>query len=213
MSYQLPSAKKLTSSIIVLSAGMAVTAALAAPGGFGPRKGHERGHKMKHPEVRAEKMFERLDVDGSGVITIDEFIARPGDRAERHFERLDTNEDSSLSLEEFLDRPPRPDTDIDREAVRACVEEALGEELPARPEPETAFADMDANGDGAVSQDEFLSAAEARASERFATVDSDADGGVTLEELRASVETGTSRHETGRQCVAEQRAADELTGG
>jgi Ca2+-binding EF-hand superfamily protein len=208
-----PLVKTLVSSIIAISAGVAVATAIAAPGGHGPGKGHERGSKIKDPEVRAEKMFERLDADGSGVVTIDEFMSRPGNRATRHFERLDVNEDSSLSPEEFLDHPRRHDGDIDHDAVRACVEEALGEELPERPEPEAVFADMDANGDGAVSEDEFLGAAESRASDRFARVDADGDGGITLEELLAAVDTRTSHRDIRRQCVEEQRAADELTGG
>lgn len=231
-----PLVKTLAVSICAVVTGIAFSTAVAAPGADGPGKGQDRGkHRGQDPEVRAEKMFDRLDADGSGAVTVDEFLARPEDRAERQFARLDTDEDSSLSLEEFLERPDRdrsgrerpgrgrpgqdrpgqgrPDlTDIDKEAVKACVEEALDIDLPERPEPEEVFAMMDANSDGAVSQDEFMSAAETRSMNRFGRMDADGDGGITLEELQAALEARASHREARKQCVEEQLAADELTG-
>lgn len=53
-----------------------------------------------------------------------------------------------------------------------------------------AFSDMDANGDGALSVDEFATAFPDASTDAFAAIDVNADGGVTEEEYVAAVEAG-----------------------
>ena len=72
--------------------------------------------------------------------------------------------------------------------------------------PEAAFAKMDANSDGKVSKDEYVTAQEERAKKsghemkkeeieaRFAKKDLDKDGAITKEEWKASYEKSKEHH-------------------
>lgn len=53
-----------------------------------------------------EETFKKIDKDGNGSISLDEYKASPmgtkaGDKAEAKFKKLDANSDGSLSLDEF----------------------------------------------------------------------------------------------------------------
>ncbi len=52
-------------------------------------------------------------------------------------------------------------------------------------EVKTKFAKIDANGDGAISLDESTAAATAKIEKKFAKMDADGDGKVTKDELKA----------------------------
>ncbi len=56
----------------------------------------------KKPKPSREQIFKRLDKDGDGKLTYEEFKAKKKEEAaQKMFKRLDANADQSLSLEEF----------------------------------------------------------------------------------------------------------------
>ncbi len=180
----------------------------------------DRGARNLDPEAKVERIFNKLDTDGSGIITLSEWTAKPAEKAAQMFARADSDDDGLISLEEFLDRgsdrrrgrPGRPDFDeIDRDELRACVEAATGETLPERPEPEARFDAIDTSDDGFIDLDELTAAKVAGATEKFERIDTDDDAGVSMEEMLAALEAKQDRREIRRACVDEQRDMLALT--
>lgn len=143
-----------------------------------------------------------LDADGDGVVTQEEFIAAKAVRTERRFERLDSNSDGQITPDDLSDLPQPPD--VDRDALRACVEESLGIELPAPPVDGSRFDNADLNGDGAVTLDEALTGSETAAIERFERLDTNVDGLLQTDELRKAKRRAGKLRQTRRQCRDEQ---------
>lgn len=176
--------------------------------------GFARGGKGGGPGERMT-LLERLDSNGDGVLTIDEFSASNAAKAERTFNHKDSDGDGLLSLEEFSAtggrRGPGHLDDLDEDALALCMEEILGYALPERPDSATAFDAADSNADGSVDLDEFVAAGDLRAEERFAELDGDSDGEITSEEMDAFQTVQQERREAHKTCVAEQLdAADVL---
>jgi len=174
-----------------------------ARGGHGGQRGGER-----------MSLIERLDTNGDGVLTVDEFTVNNSDRASKHFDRKDSDGDGVLSLEEFSatgGRGRHAELDsLDTDALQVCMEEILGYELPERSDAETVFNEMDTSGDGAVDIDEFLTAGELRAAERFDQIDADGSGDITSDEVEAGQTAKQERREARRTCVAEQVDENDL---
>ncbi|MEZ5996829.1 MAG: hypothetical protein R3C25_13870 [Hyphomonadaceae bacterium] len=97
------------------------------------------------------------DANNDGVITRDEFLARPI----AMFERMDANHDGVISQDERPQRPERP---------------GRGERREMR-----EHMNPDANNDGSVSRAEFA----AMGQRMFERLDANNDGRVTQEEARA----------------------------
>lgn len=135
----------------------------------------------------------RLDTNEDGSIDLDEFLARHEDRPEPTLQRLDTNGDG-LSREELQAgaRPQRPN--IDREAVRDCVQEAHPE-FAGPAGIEQRFDTLDTDNNSLLSAQELADGRLAHAEEQFSRLDADADGLLTQDELRAA---HTDRRELGR---------------
>jgi len=110
------------------------------------------GGGMKHS--RAAEWFKSMDTDGDGQISQAEFDAGKPDR----FSKFDLDADGKVTLEEMKQ-----------------AREQLREQRMKR-----HFEALDADGDGAVSEDEMR----ARHNERFARLDADKDGFVSADELK-----------------------------
>lgn len=182
-------------------------------------EGAERSKKPQRDHViklrhKVKRIFNALDLDGSDTITLDEWLVKTTKKAEKHFDRIDTNDDNLISLEEFLavghDRDK--DLEVDREAVRACVADATGEAAPERPDRNTAFDRIDTNDDGFIDPDEFLAAKSEKATAKFNTIDADGDGAITKQELAEALKHQREFERVRRDCVEDQREADDLIG-
>ncbi len=173
---------------------------LVAAEAFAKRGNEGHGERMT--------LLERLDSNGDGVLTIDEFSASNLDRAERGFNRKDADDDGLLSLDEFSTASGRRGranlAEFDEDALKLCMEEILGYAMPDRPDSATVFAKADTNGDEALDIEEFLAASDLRAAERFAEIDSGADGVLTSEEIDADQALRQDRREVHKTCAAEQ---------
>ena len=77
-----------------------------------PAAPHQGGGK--HPQMNPEEIFKKLDTNGDGVLSLDEFKAGPVGKkdpakAEEIYKKMDTKGDGKVTLEEFkAHRPPHP---------------------------------------------------------------------------------------------------------
>lgn len=109
--------------------------------------------------------FDRLDANKDGVLAPDELArgGRHGGRGRRSFSRMDTNGDGQISLDEFQAAHPQAPADL--------------------------FTKLDTNKDGQLSPDELrgmrAAAAAAMRQKMLERLDTDQDGSVSLAELQA----------------------------
>jgi Ca2+-binding EF-hand superfamily protein len=173
----------------------------------------QRDHaiKLRH---KVKRIFNAVDLDGSGTITLDEWLVKTTEKAKKHFDRIDANDDSLISPQEFLaaghDRDK--DLEVDPEELRACVADATGEAAPERPDRDTEFDRIDTNDDGFIDPDEFLAAKTEQATSRFNAIDTDGDGAITKQELAEALKHLHEIKRVRRDCVEDQREADDLIG-
>jgi Ca2+-binding EF-hand superfamily protein len=136
----------------------------AAVRGRRGQRGHHRGRL--DPGQRWQRMLERLDADGSGTISQNEF---PG--PDEVFARIDTNDDGHISQDE---------------AVAMRSRRGQGGPHRGRLDPGQRWQRMlerlDADNSGTISQDEFPGCDEV-----FARIDADGDGQITKEEAAKAV--------------------------
>ncbi|MGI9322330.1 MAG: hypothetical protein ACR2PJ_02005 [Pseudomonadales bacterium] len=128
------------------------------------------------------KMLERLDSDGDGMVSKEEF-QMPG--AER-LAKLDTNGDGGVSLDEM--NAHRAERAAKREAKRAEHREKMTARI------EEHFNAADENSDGIVTTDEAEHAL-------FTHLDANGDGYIEKEEARSSLKRHKrhgKRHKRGR---------------
>jgi len=112
--------------------------------------------QQKRAELK-QKYFDRIDTNHDGVITQDEYIAA----ATAHFNKVDTNGTGEITAQQIAASPRM----VNREQRFATRE----------------VKHMDTNGDGVVSQDEYIAAAKTR----FAKLDKNADGFIDADEVPA----------------------------
>jgi hypothetical protein len=150
--------KKLLFVMAALAAAgaMVVKAEDAAKPAEGPRGGHER-------------MGMRLDKDGDGKITVDEFVAMSAERAKMRFERADADKDGKV-------------TEAEMNTVRSAMASRPAGDDRARPEV-PKFADLDTNKDGVILLDEYTAALKGKAVERAKEMDKNGDGILSKDEL------------------------------
>lgn len=165
--------------IAVLGASAAAGAAIAQPGPGGAGEGApgwDRQAARAEMQARMEAHFAGADTNGDGAISEAEAAAQ---RAAR-FDEMDANGDGVLTAEE---------AQAHREAKRA---ERAGQMLQGR---------FDANGDGQVSRDEFLSPEDPM----FARADANGDGLVTKDEIKSMV--GQRRGKRGQGAYGDEDGA------
>jgi Ca2+-binding EF-hand superfamily protein len=112
--------------------------------------------QQKRAEFK-QKYFDRIDANHDGVITQDEYIAA----ATARFNKADTNGSGELTAQQIASSPRT----VKREQHFAARE----------------VKHMDTNGDGVVSQDEYVAAAKTR----FAKLDKNGDGFIDADEMPA----------------------------
>jgi predicted RNase H-like HicB family nuclease len=151
-------------------------------------------------------LFSRIDTDSDGQLSLDEVTSARLLRSAHRFERLDGDGDGQVSLEEYLAATAnRQDIFTEYgEALFACVEEALGEELPdpdSIKTPEERFAELDVNADGLVNQQELDQVLTVRVAEKFTETDLDGDGYLSEEEFQAGAEARINLRKAVRNCI------------
>ncbi len=120
------------------------------------------GRAQQRPDPNA--MFERMDQDGDGVLTLEEVPEERRRFFERMMQRADQNEDGKLTREEFT-------TSMDSAGG--------GQRMPGgRFDAERMFERFDSNGDGEITQEEIPQRAQ-----RLMQLDQNGDGVLTREEL------------------------------
>ncbi|MDA1373073.1 MAG: EF-hand domain-containing protein [Proteobacteria bacterium] len=217
-------------NLVMTTMALALAGNIAAVYAMPPADGANRPDGDQHGKLRhkVNRIFNAVDADGSDTITLDEWLAKLTEKARIHFDRIDSDDDNLISLDEFLavghgrgdgrghdrgrDHDHEPDIDVDHDAVRACVADATGDDVPQRPDRETAFGEIDTNDDGFIDFDEFLAAKTERATNRFNTIDADSDGAITKQELAKELMQHRKHRRTVRDCVEDQRETDELLG-
>ena len=160
---------KHSSSKLVLGAALAI-----ALGAFSAAQAQER---PQHREVA----FSAADANDDGMVTFDEFSNAQSGR----IEKLDSDANGVLTLDEFLNAAPaRGRKPEDRSPENLSEEQQRREAMRAERratlamKAEERFAEMDSNGDEAVSAAEFLEAG-------FLRLDTDNNGALTAAELEA----------------------------
>jgi len=125
---------------------------------------------LERIDHRAQALVDRLDHNGAGYVTSDEFVAA----AQKRFARMDRNGDGRLTPDEMA---------ADR---RHGKHDGGGDKADKHaPAAQQRFARADANGDGAVTADEYIAAAR----KLYAEFDTKHDGKVTAAEIEASPHT------------------------
>jgi Ca2+-binding EF-hand superfamily protein len=103
----------------------------------------------------AQKRFDKLDANHDGIVTQDEYLAA----ATTMYQKLDTQGNGKVTAQELASSPRV----LKRDAQRA----------------QRVIRRLDSNGDGVVSQDEFLAAARTR----FGKLDKNSDGFINADEI------------------------------
>ena len=177
----------------------------------------EARQRIKDPETRATKQFERLDTNDDGVITIDEMTGPAATHAENKFVRKDTDEDGFVSFEEATaGRTPVDYSDI-AEDIALCVadiKEETGNEDIVVPDPanymspQEKFDATDTSGDGFIDLTEALAKAESNAITKFDNTDTDGDEQITLEEFTAAKVAKSATRRAVKECIDELTSED-----
>jgi Ca2+-binding EF-hand superfamily protein len=151
-----------------------------------------------------KRLFERLDANEDGKVTLDEVPEQRRDQFRGLMERADQDGDEALSQEEFARATrggrPRPDRATEGKRPEGGPEgrgknrpEGRGQGRPeGRPDPRQFFERLDADGDGRVTLDEVPEQARPRIEQLIQRVDKNDDGAITIEEFTAMRRPGNA---------------------
>jgi Ca2+-binding EF-hand superfamily protein len=147
----------------------------------------------------AQKRFARMDRNGDGKLTPDELTFRHGPRtaadgapnerraafAQKYFDKLDANHDGVVTRDEFVAAATARFQQLDSQGTGKITAADIASSPQAQQRAQHAVARivqrLDTNGDGAVSQDEYLAAAK----KRFSRMDRNGDGFIDADEMPA----------------------------
>ncbi len=80
----------------------------AKPEAKAEAKPKDEAKKADRPKLTREEQFKKLDKDGNGSLSIDEFRGKAeASKVEAAFKALDTNGDGAVSLEEYVAGPQK----------------------------------------------------------------------------------------------------------
>ena len=181
--------------LLMLGAALIAVPVLAAPGGG------DRNATQTRAEVqsKAAEMFDRLDANKDGKLDAADRAAKRAERQAKRFARLDADGDGSISKAEWdqhgADRAAKR---AERGQKRAAAGEADGKRHAMRGHHGKRgghhgmrmMGKADTDGDKAISQAEFQTAALAR----FDAADANKDGQVTAEERKAQRRAWRAKH-------------------
>jgi Ca2+-binding EF-hand superfamily protein len=177
----------------------------------GERGGEQRGSQQNNQaEPDVASILNRMDTDGDGVVSLEDFVSRGIERTEKHFDRLDSDSDGFVSEEEYTTtRGRESDTDIDRDILKQCIEETTGLTLNVRPSREDAFISADTDNDGFLSSDEFIIDYTVHVTEKFSELDSNGDAVISEEEVSAKIAERQLIDAAKKDCIDEQLLLDD----
>lgn len=194
----------------ILVSGVLLTVASIAFTSFASAQ--ERGSRAKGGD-RVGKVFERLDVNEDGVLSLDELLTQALAKTEKRFDRKDADEDGFLTFEEATAGRKEPvDLTDDIDDIALCVADIKAEtgndniadlDPADYQSPQQKFDNTDTSGDELIDLAEMQAAATESTSEKFVKMDADENAEVTLEEFTAF---NTSHKETRRavkSCIDE----------
>jgi len=162
----------------------------------------------------AQQRFARLDKNGDGKLTADELTARGWGRggngqgnaqasgkfaqaAQQRFDKLDANHDGVVTADEYVAAAKalyaQFDTQHNGKVTAAEVAASPKTQERAVHVADRMIQRMDTNGDGVVSQDEFMAAAKTR----FTKIDKNGDGFIDADEMTGQRWAGKGRQHSG----------------
>lgn len=198
----------LNLSVVLLAVGGMSTAFADSHDAKGGHKGKQKGG-----EHRLAGQFKRLDADESGAVTLDEMLAELADKAQKKMTRADSDGSGTMSLAEYLaGKPNVHDYSAIADALVECVAalKAQSEEskilVPDASKftsPEAKFAAIDSNSDGSVTLEELQAHMQAQVEQRFTAMDSDSNGEVSQDEFVAAAEVKKATKQAIKQCAEE----------
>ncbi len=163
----------LLTFVFVVAAGVALA---QGAGGHGNGKHDNPQHKTVS--------FDELDANHDGKITRDEFREAEEKMAQKMFAKLDLNRDGQIDRAEF-----------DKAHKLFTAENSEINQRERRLTP--VFTNLDKDGTGSISHDEFINATLGLAMKRFDRLDTDGDGVITRDELETSIKALGGMHDAG----------------
>ena len=148
----------------------------------------------RHTSTRQamEVPFEKMDANGDGKVTVEEYVASHADAIKERFNALDANGDGVLTKDEAGNLRGANRHDKQAPATPAAgvtakpIATTNGVQSAANPLDALSFEKMDVKGDGKVTLEAFQAAWANLLKARFAAMDTNNDGVLTKEELAAA---------------------------